>query len=388
MQQARFMFHPFGPHRDEPAPSRDPSGPALVVRVDGDLTIPHARAMHDRLRSAARRRDVRTVVIDFSEAGRFDSAGVAVLAIGQRRLARAGKAVELRHLGKHHQAALALVPRARTLPEAVFEPAGFLERVGDRLYQLRDRWSQLAALLAETLRQTAAVVTRRKRLPAGAFVHQAVTLGVDALFIVGLLSFLMGMTLAFQGAIQLSRFGAGVYVVDLIGVSVVREFAPIMTAVLLAGRAGAAIAAELGTMRAGSEIDALSAMGVSPVRFLVLPRLAALTATQPALTLLAMFLGIGGGMVVAALALDMAPAVFTARIVDRIALGDFVHGVGKSVIFAWIIGVTGAFFGLHSHGNAGAVGAATTRTVVVCIFFVLLVDAAFATAPALVGGGL
>ena len=381
------MLNRFGPHRDDAVTSREPAGPALIIRLDGDLTVPHARAVHDRLRAAARRRDIRVVVLDFTDAGRFDSAGLAALALGQRRLARAGKAVELRHLGDHHKAALALVPKTRAMPEPVNEPAGFLERVGERLYHVRGRWSQLATLLTETARQTAAVLARRRRLPAGAFVHQAVTLGVDALFIVGLLSFLMGMTLAFQGSIQLQRFGAGVYVVDLIGVSEVREFAPIMTAIILSGRAGAAIAAELGTMRAGSEIDALSAMGVSPVRFLVLPRLFALTVTQPALTLLAMFLGILGGAVVAAVTLDLSVAVFVTRIIDSVELVDFAHGVGKSVIFAWIIGVTGAFFGLHSSGNAGAVGAATTRTVVVCIFLVLLVDAAFATVPALVLGG-
>ena len=381
------MLNPFGPHRDAHAPAREPAGATLVVRLDGDLVIATARDLHHRLRVAARRRDARLVVLDFAAAGRFDSAGVAAIALGQRQLARAGKRVELRHLGDHHRAALALIPTTRPAPEAVEEPAGLLERVGEAMLHLRGRWSQLVELIAETGRQTVAVVTRRRRLPAGAFVHQAVTLGVDALFIVGLLAFLMGMTMAFQGTVQLSRFGAGVYVVDLIGLSVVRELAPMMTAIILSGRAGAAIAAELGTMRAGAEIDALQAMGVSPVRFLVLPRLAALSVTQPALTLLATFLGMAGGMVVAAISLAMSPSVFVARIVERVELSDYVHGVGKSLIFAWIIGLTGSFFGLSSPGNARAVGAATTRTVVVCVFFILLVDATFATVPALFGGG-
>ncbi len=379
------MLNPFGPHRDDLASSRDPAGGALLVRVQGDLVIATARAMHTRLRAAARRRDGRTVVIDFAAAGRMDSAGVAAIALGTRQLARAGKTVELRHLGERHEAALALIPKVRAAPEPVAEAPGFLESVGDSLFNLRDRAGQFVALVADTAKQTAGVVMRRKRLPAGAFVHQAVTLGAEALFIVGLLSFLMGMTLAFQGAVQLSRFGASVYVADMVGVSVVREFAPMMTAIILSGRAGAAIAAELGTMRAGSEIDALQAMGLSPVRFLVLPRLAAMSVMQPALTLLAMFIGIGGGALVAALTLDMSPVTFMARIVERVELGDFVHGVGKSLVFAWIIGFTGSFFGLQATGNASAVGAATTRTVVVCVSCILAVDAVFATINSLRG---
>lgn len=379
------MVNPFGPHRDDQGPSRDPAGRSLVVPIDGDLTIATAGAMHERIRSASRRRDVRTVVFDFADTGRLDSAGVAVIALGQRRLAHRGKVVELRHLAASHEAALALIPTQRAAPEPVLELPGFFERVGEGMETFRTKTVQFGELLVETVTSTAAVVTRRKRLPAGAFVHHAVTMGAEALFIVGLLSFLMGMTLAFQGAVQLSRFGAGVFVADLVGVSVVREFAPMMTAIILSGRAGAAIAAELGTMRAGAEIDALQAMGVSPVRFLVLPRLAALSVMQPALTLLAMFLGIGGGMLVAALTLGMPPEIFAARIVARVELGDFIHGIGKSLIFAWIIGFTGTFFGLQSPGNATAVGAATTRTVVVCVFCVLLVDAVFATVAAFGG---
>lgn len=379
------MLNPFGPHRDEPARPREPKGVEAVLRIEGDVTIPTARALHDRLRAAARRRDVRTVVLDFTGAGRVDSSGIAVVALARRLLTRHGKTLELRAMTPQHEAAMAMIPKQRPALEAVREPAGFLERVGDAILLVRARAGQLARLVGETLRQAWTVLVRRRSMPAGAFVHHAVTMGVDALFIVGLLSFLLGMTLAFQGAAQLARFGAGVYVVDLIGLSVVREFAPLMTAIILAGRAGAAIAAELGTMRAGAEIDALQAMGVSPVRFLVLPRLAALTATVPALTLLAMLIGIGGGMVVAAFTLDMTPPIFAARIAERVMLGDFVHGLGKSLVFAWIIGVTGTFFGMHTPGNASAVGAATTRTVVVCVFCILLVDATIATVATMWG---
>jgi phospholipid/cholesterol/gamma-HCH transport system permease protein len=161
--------------------------------------------------------------------------------------------------------------------------------------------------------------------------------------------------------------------------SMVREFGPMMTAIVLTGRTGAAIAAELGTMRVGSEIDALTAMGVSPVRFLVVPRIAALTFVEPALTLMSSFIGIAGGTLVAALLLQMGPATFWGRVVGRCGLWDFAQGIGKSFVFAWIIGFAGAHLGMRASGDASSVGNATTRAVVVSIFFIIVVDAVFAT---------
>ncbi|HEY5949122.1 MAG TPA: ABC transporter permease, partial [Kofleriaceae bacterium] len=201
----------------------------------------------------------------------------------------------------------------------------------------------------------------------------------DAVFIVGLLSFLLGMTVAFQGAVQLQKFGAGVFVADMVGWSMVREFAPLITAIVLTGRTGAAIAAELGTMRVGAEIDALATMGVSPIRFLVVPRMAALTFVQPALTLMAMFIGIAGGFVVAAMVVDMSPLTFWSHITERVTIGDFAQGLGKSFVFAQIIGLTACHLGLRASGDANSVGRATTRTVVISIFMIVVVDAVFAT---------
>jgi phospholipid/cholesterol/gamma-HCH transport system permease protein len=132
-------------------------------------------------------------------------------------------------------------------------------------------------------------------------------------------------------------------------------------------------------MRVRSEIDAMQTMGIDPVRFLVVPRLLAITLVVPALALLAMFIGSVGGMLVARITLELPPGLFWARMVDRLALDDFTHGLGKSFVFAWIIGLAGAHLGMRARGDAGSVGAATTRTVVVSIFFIIVVDAVFAT---------
>jgi phospholipid/cholesterol/gamma-HCH transport system permease protein len=220
-------------------------------------------------------------------------------------------------------------------------------------------------------------------MPEGELVYQISKMGVNAIFIVALLSFLLGMTMAFQGAVQLQKFGAGPFVVDMVSLTMVREIAPLMTAVILTGRTGAAIAAELGTMVVRSEIDALATMGISPVRYLVLPRMVSISIIGPALSLLGMFIGMAGAMLVTAWTLDLPPDMFWARTVDRLMMRDFTHGLVKSLLFAWIIGFAGSYLGMSASGDASSVGRATTRTVVASVFCIIVVDAIFATATVL-----
>jgi phospholipid/cholesterol/gamma-HCH transport system permease protein len=362
------------------------------VRLRGDLVIPTAPQLYGELRSMARRRDVKAVIIDFAEARRVDSSGLAVVALGARLMARGGKTFDLAHLGEAHRSALALLPADAPvasaletvalgpLPAAGADEGSWVERVGASVLGYIDAAAAFCALVAEVGRQAAQVLTRKKRMPAGALLFQVSAMGVDAVGIVGLLGMLLGTTLGFQAMVLLQRFGASVLAADMIGISMVREFGPMMTAIILTGRTGAAIAAELGTMQVRSEIDALATMGISPVRFLVVPRVLAITLIGPALTLIGIFVGILGGMLVAAVTLDMPPVTFWSRVVERVTLFDFAHGLGKSVVFAWIIGFTGSHLGMRARGDAGSVGTATTRTVVASVFFIILVDAIFATA--------
>jgi phospholipid/cholesterol/gamma-HCH transport system permease protein len=361
------------------ATSVERSGRTAVVRIRGDVVVPTARHLHATLRGLARRRDVKKVVVDFGEVGRLDSSGVAVLELARRTLRHGGKELALDHLGVTHAAALELAPPRRTPVATPHEGPTWLEEIGERVLDLGATLRKLGRLIRDALAQGWAIVTRRRRLPAGSVGEHVLAMGADAVFIVGLLSFLLGMTIAFQGAVQLQKFGAGVFVSDMVGWSMVREFAPLITAIVLTGRSGAAIAAELGTMRVGAEIDALATMGVSPIRFLVVPRLAALTFVLPALTLMAMFIGIGGGFLVASLVLDLAPSTFWGHITERVTIADFAQGLGKSLVFAQIIGFTACHLGLHTSGDASGVGRATTRTVVVSIFLIVVVDALFAT---------
>ncbi len=274
-------------------------------------------------------------------------------------------------------------PSPNEHPEA---PLTRAERLGTKVLDARDSSVASVKLFVDTFKQLGYVITGRRKLPKGATTSFIVTMGIDALPIVCMLSALLGATLAFQGVVLLKRFGAGIYVADMTGLAMVREFAPMMTAIVLTGRNGAAIAAELGTMRVRGELDALDAMGISSSRFLLLPRLLALSFVEPALTLIAMFVGVAGSLIVAAIALDLPPWVFWGRVVERVDMMDFVHGLAKSFVFAQIIGYTGSYLGMRATNDPSSVGAATTRTVVVGIFLIILVDAIAATLATL--GGL
>ncbi len=361
---------------------------AAVIRLRGDLTIPSAGALYHQLRALAARPGLREVVVDFGGAGRIDSSGIAAVSLAGRELEQRGVRLEVTALDDRQRAAFRQLARG-VAPEPLTAGAaptpGALERAGERVLDAASGARALLGLAGETVRRTAEVATGRARLPAGSVVRQIATMGADGVPIIAALSGLLGMTIAFQTIVQLRPFGASVFVADAIGLSMVRELAPLVAAIILTGRTGAAIAAELGTMRVRSEIDALSAMGISPVRFLVVPRLLAITVAGPALALIAMAIAILGGMGVAAAVLDMPPSSFWARIIERVTMGDFLHGLSKSFVFAWVVGFSGAHFGLRAGGDASSVGAATTRTVVAGISLIIVVDAIFATVSALGG---
>jgi phospholipid/cholesterol/gamma-HCH transport system permease protein len=368
-------------HRVKPKPLRIDEervgDGALRLHLSGQVNAATAGALHRCLRRLARRPHLGRVVLEFRGVRALDTAGIAVLSLAAARFAALGRALTIEGLAPPHRDALAMMPQVA--PALVRPPrAGWFERIGDRAWSIGAGLRFLAALLGRTARVAGGVVTRRHRMPRGAVVEQAVVTGVDALGIIGLLSLLLGLILAFQAAYQLRQFGANIFVVDLVGISMVREFGPMMTGILLAGRSGAAIAAELGTMTVQEETDALRTMGIDPVRYLVLPRLLAMMIVQPALTLMSDLLGIVGGFVIAALFLDLSGWTFFSRLVEVVTIGDIAHGLLKSAAFAAIIGLTGCFTGLHLQGGPAAVGRATTRAVVASIFLIIVTDSAFA----------
>jgi phospholipid/cholesterol/gamma-HCH transport system permease protein len=209
--------------------------------------------------------------------------------------------------------------------------------------------------------------------------------GAMALPIVSLISFLVGLIMAYQAAVQLRQFGADIYVADLVGLSVVREMGPMMAAIVLAGRTGAAFAATLGNMKANEEIDALSVLGISPVDFLVLPRIVALGVMMPLLALYANFVGILGGMIVAAGILQIPPAAYWVETQSIVDLSDMSTGLFKALSFGLLIGLAGCLRGLQAERSAAGVGKAATSAVVTAILLIIVSDAFFAVAFNILG---
>lgn len=209
--------------------------------------------------------------------------------------------------------------------------------------------------------------------------------GIDALPIVGITAFLLGVVVAYQGADQLRHYGANVFVVELVGYAMLREFAPLIVAILIAGRSGSAYAAQLGTMVVGEEIDALRTLGIDPLWRLVCPKLLALVIAMPLLTLFADIAGVFGGMVMARTQLGIGYAEFIDRF-GRVLQGSaLLLGLGKSLVFAVIIVLVGCFQGLRTAGGADSVGRQTTASVVQGIFLVIVADALFSVAFNLLG---
>ena len=204
-----------------------------------------------------------------------------------------------------------------------------------------------------------------------------VEFGAHSFPVVGLVCFLVGAIMAMQASYQLSRFGAQQFIADLVSVAAMRELAPLMTAVLVTGRCGSAIAAEIGSMKVAEEIDALEVMGIHPIRFLVAPKFLAMLISVPALTMLASFVMIGGGYLLATAVVGIEPGLYLERTANALQMKDFSTGLVKSVFFALVICWVGVYRGFQVEGGAEGVGRMTTSSVVTSIFWIVVVDMMF-----------
>lgn len=209
--------------------------------------------------------------------------------------------------------------------------------------------------------------------------------GVNALPIVGLLSFLMGVVIAYQGAVQLKLYGANIYIADLVGYSMLRELAPLLTAILICGRTGSAYAAKIGTMQVREEVAALQTIGIPPIDLLVLPKLLSLFVVMPLLTIYADVLAVFGGMFMANAQLGIGYNAFIGRLEEAISYSTFMIGVGKAPVFAAIIAIVGCYQGFRVEGSAESVGRHTTISVVQSIFLVIVLDAMFSVLFSMIG---
>ena len=269
------------------------------------------------------------------------------------------------------------VPEKRDARVLASEP-GFLQNLGERAFKGWDGALGMLAFLGENVLAFGNLLRGRAQFRwADAFLVME-QCGPQALGIVALINFLVGLILAFVGAIELQRFGASIYVADLVGIATVREMGSIMTGIILCGRTGAAFAAQLGTMKVNEEISALQTFGISPLEFLVLPRMVALILMMPFLCVFADLISIAGGFVVSVSTMDISPTVYFTRTVHAIQLKSFLLGVGKGCFFGFVVAYTGCLRGMQSGSNAAAVGEATTRAVVAGITTIVASDGVFA----------
>jgi phospholipid/cholesterol/gamma-HCH transport system permease protein len=252
-----------------------------------------------------------------------------------------------------------------------------LARLGAATRRIVDSMGDVARFAGELAISVVSVARRQQTANLRSVPALVERAGADGMPIVLLLNFLVGFVGAFQSTVQLRQFGANIYVADIIGVSVTRELAPLITAIIVSGRSGAAYAAELGTMRVSEEIDALRTMGIAPVPYLVLPRVVALALIAPVLTLLGDITGVLGGLAVGVLSLGLTSRGYLAELQTMVVPSDVWTGLVKSIAFGAAIALIGCRQGLTARGAAAGVGRGTTRTVVECLFSIVILDTMF-----------
>ena len=254
-----------------------------------------------------------------------------------------------------------------------------VEEVGEQTLELMDAGRRLLDLIGELTYWLVIAPWRGKGIKWDRTLEQITKIGIEGIPIVTFLSFLIGAVLALNSASQLRQFGAAIYIANLVGVSMTREMAPLITAIIIAGRSGAAITAELGTMVVSEEIDAMRTMALSPGRFLLLPRVLGLLCAVPCLTMLSNLAGIFGGYWIGVILLGLGSRNYLQQTAQALLISDLVAGMVKSVVFAFLIGLVSCYRGFYVQGGAEGVGTNTTASVVTSIVLCILADAVFTT---------
>jgi phospholipid/cholesterol/gamma-HCH transport system permease protein len=267
-----------------------------------------------------------------------------------------------------------------TPPLKVEEKSGLVERVGGATLTGIDDLVQVTTFVGDLILSLISSLLHPRTVRWGEVGFYMKRAGVDALPILGLLSFLLGMVMAFMSSLQLKQFGATLYVSSLVGIAMVQELGPLLTAIMVAGRSGSAFAAEIGTMMVNEEVDAITVMGFDPIKFLAVPKVLASVIVVPLLAIFAMLFGILGGLVIGVLLLDITMYSYINETRKALALFDLISSLVKSAVFAAIVAGIGCQRGFQVRGGAEAVGAQTTSAVVAGIFLIIVVDSVFAVA--------
>ena len=353
--------------------TRDTDAGALTVALSGPLTVSAIGVIDRQLRHF----DKPVVAVDLTGVTEIDTVGAWVA----WRIADSSGA---KITGASDKARRLIDAVGKGYGEADIHPPrpAIMERVPQAIGELVTGWGQgtlsIIGFLGATLSAAGGLIAHPRRFRIKALVRQVELVGVSALGIIGLMSFLVGIVIAQQGAVQLQQFGAEVYTVNLTGRLAMRELGVLMTAIMVAGRSGSAFAAQIGTMRLTEEVDAMRTIGVSPAEALVIPRVLAAVVMMPLLGFYAAILSIIGGAFIANFALEIPFFTFLSRIQEVVPMKDVWVGLIKAPFFGLIIGLAGCYQGMQVKGNAEEVGLRTTMAVVQAIFMVIVLDAFFA----------
>jgi phospholipid/cholesterol/gamma-HCH transport system permease protein len=351
------------------------TGSTLVVTFSGDWLLgsglPNATHVLRQLQQSPR---PAAVSFNTNALGEWDT-GLIIALIGMRREAE-NQSVEFDGTGLP-DGARRLLDLAFAVPEREgarrdSKQKGFLERVGESVLELAEGGKDLLTFTGDlvlSLRRYARGTATYLRSDLLQYIQEA---GAQAFAIVSVISFLIGMIFAFVGVMQLNMFGAGIYTADLVAVAMIREMAPIMTAISMAGRTGAAYAAQIGTMKVNEEIDALQTLGMQPIDFLVTPRVIALVLMMPLLTMYSSLMGIFGGMAVGVVMLDISLVQYVAQTLSAVELNSLFGGLFKSIVYGSLVALAGCQQGMACGKSALAVGQSTTKAVVMGIVLIVV----------------
>ncbi|MBW1743417.1 MAG: MlaE family lipid ABC transporter permease subunit [Deltaproteobacteria bacterium] len=352
----------------------------VTLRIQGQLDVSNSADLINRLNKWFKDRQPREFTVDLGALTHLDDFGVLALVQTRRLVAEREATFHLKNLSDNVTEMLRFFhfdSLAKKPPFAKKHRPGMLIRLGDGTIHVASEFRSLATFLgAVCLGLLHACRHPRSLRTDDTFLYMQKT-GVDALPIIVLISFLVGLIMAFTAAVQLEQFGANIYVASLVSLMMTRELGPIMTAIIVAGRSGSAFAAEIGTMKVSEEVDALFTMGFDTVRFLAVPKIVATVLVVPLLTLFSDLFAILGGLVVGVFMLDLTVNSYVAQTIKTLTVFDVSFGLSKSVIFAFLIAWIGCFRGFQVKGGAASVGESTTSAVVSGIFLIILSDAIF-----------
>ena len=352
------------------------SGEGTRFDLPSELVIEHVADLYRQFKDKKIDR-LSTLTVDFNNVEKLDSAGIAFLNYLREQCAT----VNFENIKPEFEEIFKTYVterksgRRRQIVTTTFEK---IENVGDIYWNFRKRVRQYLVLLSDEIFYSIQYLLKRRGVYPGEIMHQLYFMSYDSAPIVCLMTFLVGVTISVTSAQQLKLFGADIYLADLVGFGMIRELVPLMVGIILAGKIGASITAEISSMKVMEEVDALKTMGLVPEKFLMVPRLAGITLAVPLLVALADFVGIFAGILVARFFSGIMPKMFLDEMFNIVGLSDVLIGLGKTVCFGWIVVVSAGYKGFSVERGARGVGIATTESVVLSISLIIFMNCVFA----------